>query len=126
MFGKVCPSCHKNFRIVDVKVDKHWNSYSVEPAYCYCPYCNAILRNVYPSTVDFVKHFKIIYILPFVCFFIFFGVGVATNTLGYVAPLMLLSFGGWLVKSSKLKDHRIIGWFLVILSAIVFVAFKSA
>ena len=123
MFDKICPSCHQNFRIEDVKVDEHWNKFSLEPAYCYCPHCNAILSNVYPRSVDFVKNLKLIYILPFVGFFIFFGVGVATNTLVYITPLMLIFFGAWLAKSAQLKDHRIIGWFLVILSVVVFAAF---
>lgn len=123
MFDKICPSCHQNFRIEDVKVDEHWNSFSTEPAYCYCPHCNAILSGMNPGSVDFVKHLKLIYILPFVGFFVFSLVGVATNTLGYIAPLMLLSFGAWLAKSAKLKDHRIIGWFLVVLSVVVFAAF---
>lgn len=123
MFDRICPSCHQNYRIADVKVDKHWNDSSLEPAYCYYPHCNAILRDVYPHSVDFVRHLKLIYIVPFVGFLVFSGIGVLTNTLEYIAPILILCFGAWLAKSAQLKDHRIIGWFLVILSVVVFAAF---
>ena len=121
MLDKVCAHCHRTYRIEDVKVDRHWNSWSFEPAYCHCPYGNSILMNIYPDSVDLAKHLKPIYIIGFVGFFACFELGVATDTLGYIAPLMLLCFGTWLAKSSPLKDHRIIGLLLVALSVFVFV-----
>ena len=119
MLAKVCAHCNRTFGIEDAKVDSHWNSWSLRPAYCYCPYCNVVLPDVYPRSVDFAKRLKPIYVLGLAAFFACFALGVATETLGYVAPFMLFCFGGWLARSAQLKDHRIIGWFLVTLSVLV-------
>jgi len=126
MFTKVCPHCSRAYRIEDVRIDKNWNRWSFEAAYCRCPYCSSVLPNVYPDSVDLIRHLKPKYILVFVAFFVFAGFGAITNTLGYIGPLLLVVFGAWLIKSAQLKDHRVIGWLLIGLSLIVFLAVNYA
>jgi hypothetical protein len=121
MSNNVCSRCQKTYRIKDVRVDAHWNSYSPEPAYCHCPHCDSVLEGVYPDTVDLARHLRLPYILIFAGFFFAFYLGVATDSLGYAMPLTLFLFGAWLAKSSLLKVHRIIGWILVGISITVFI-----
>jgi len=126
MLNKVCSHCQQTYSIKEVRVDSHWNSLSLEPAYCHCPHCDAVLADVYPDTVDLAKYLKPAYIFGLVGYFALFGLGTITDTLHYVAPLMLLLWGAWLAKSALFKDHRIIGWFLVGLSFIVVVGINYA
>ncbi len=52
--------------------------------------------------------------------------GVASGTLSYVGSLLVGGFGLWLALRSQLRDHRIIGWVLVLFSAGVLYAFSHA
>jgi hypothetical protein len=126
MLTKVCPHCSKTYRIEDVRVDENWNKWSFDAAYCHCPYCDSILPSVYPDTVDLARHLKPKYILVFVALFAAFGLGVITNTLEYIGSILCIVFGIWLAKTAQLKDHRVIGWFLIGLSVIVFLAVNYA
>jgi hypothetical protein len=96
-----------------VKVDEHWKDWTFKPAYCYCPHCNAKLKYLDGDSVDFAKHLKPVYVIPFIGVFVLALIAMATNSLEIVGPAMLGAFGVWLGKSSQLRDHRIIGWLLV-------------
>jgi hypothetical protein len=126
MFDKVCPHCQHAYRLEEVKFDRHWNTWSTEPAHAYCPHCDTILQGIHPDSVDLAKHFKPVYILGLIGFFVCFWLGAATNTLGLIGPLMLLGFGAWLARTAQLRDHRITGWFLIVVSVFVFVASLQA
>lgn len=59
-------------------------------------------------------------------FFMATFAGVASGTLNYVGPLLVGGFGLWLALRSQLRDHRIIGWVLVLISAGVLYVFNRA
>ena len=126
MFSKTCNHCNKSYQIEDVIVDEHWKSWSVKPAHCYCPHCKKILNNTYPDNVDFIKHLKPAYIIPFVGVLVASFISLATNTLDIVAPVMFAAFGLWLGKYSSLRDHRVIGWFFVGFSVFLYWVFNFA
>ena len=119
MFNKKCEHCGNKYNLKNVRVDEHWNTWTTKPVNCYCPHCNGVLERVRPDSVDFVKSMTLNNILIGILFFVFSLLGVATNTLEYVGPVMLLLLGAYLVIYSKLKDHRIIGWLLIILCIII-------
>lgn len=119
MFNKKCEHCGNSYNLKNVRVDEHWNTWTAEPVNCYCPHCNGVLERARPDSVDLAKKLTLNNILIGMLFFVFSLLGVATNTLEYVGPIMLLLFGAYLVIYSKSKDHRIIGWLLIILSVIV-------
>jgi hypothetical protein len=52
--------------------------------------------------------------------------GLLSDTLTYIGHLLVGGFGLWLAQSSQLRDHRIIGWVLVVISAVVLYAFNRA
>ena len=120
MLNNVCTHCQQRYHLKDVRVDLHWNSYSLEPVYCHCPHCDSVLEGVYPDSVDLAKHLKLPYMLIFICYFVAFCLGIVTGTLDYIAPLIFLLFGAWLAKSARLKDLRIIGWILIGISVTAF------
>jgi len=123
MLKKTCNHCHQGYRLEDVTVDEHANSWSFKPAYCYCPHCGSKL-NVDPDTVDLAKHFKPVYVIPFLACLLIAFITLATNGLHIAGPVMLGTYGFWLGKSSKLRDHRIIGWLLVVFSLFLLCAFN--
>jgi len=51
--------------------------------------------------------------------------GEATETLTYIAPIIIITFGFLLAKKSKLKDHRIIGWLLVALFSVLLITLNA-
>jgi hypothetical protein len=109
-----CDSCGKTFNLSEARLDEHWNDpWSTKPAGCYCPYCNHVLENVYPTTVDFARKLNKKNIIGALVFFSLWGVGLFSNTLNIIGPTTVLLFGGYLSKYSVRKDHRIIGWLLI-------------
>ena len=105
-------------------MDEHWNKWSFKPAYAYCPYCGASLNRVLPSSVDFARQFKPKNIGLLVLWFLLWGIGIVSGQLNYVGPAMVGGFGLWLGLQSKVRDHRIIGWFLVVLAGGILYAFN--
>ena len=84
------------------------------------------MAGVYGRSVDFARSLTRRNLLLAFVWFGLFGAGVASDTLTYAGPLMLAALGIWLAVSSTLRDHRIIGWFLVVVSGGVFVALGIA
>jgi len=122
MFTKKCNACGKSFHLRDVKVDEHWNSWSFEPAYCYCPHCDSRLQNINPSSVEFVNTLTPKNAIILFLFFFFSLFAVGTDTINITAPLMLMVLGLYLAKYSKSKDNRIAGVVLfVIFTAILII-----
>lgn len=113
MFDRTCESCGKRYRVEDARPDEHWRKWSLEPAYVRCPFCNAVVEGLSPDTVDFARYFKAQYIFGILLFFCVFLIGVVTETLSIVAPIILASYGVWLARTAHGRDHRIIGWVLV-------------
>jgi hypothetical protein len=117
MLEKTCPKCQKQFALADARMDEHWNKWSFKPAYCYCPRCGARLDDVHFDSVDLARHLTPRN-LAWAMFFLVatFG-GLVSGMLSYVGPLLIGGFGLSLARRSRLRDHRIIGWVLVIISA---------
>ena len=122
MLTKACEECERSFPLREAKIDDHQSRSSLEPDYAYCPFCGAILTGVYGRSVEFARSLTLRNLLLALAWFGLFGAGVASDTLTYAGPLMLAALGIWLAVSSSLRDHRIIGWFLVVISGGVFVA----
>lgn len=116
MFDRTCESCGKRYSVEDAKPDEHWKKWSFEPAYVHCPFCDAIVQGLNPETVEFAKYFKVQYVLGLILYFCVFFLGVVTETLSIIAPIALASYGAWLAKMARTRDHRIIGWVLVVSS----------
>lgn len=126
MLNKTCPKCQKQFALADVRMDEHWNKWSFKPAYCYCPHCGEQLDNVQFDSVDLARHLTPRNVV-WVAFFILAAfAGLVSGTLTYVGPLLVGGFGLWLASSSQLRDHRIIGWVLVLVSVAALYAFNRA
>lgn len=126
MLNKTCPKCQKQFALAEVRMDDHWNKWSLKPAHCYCPHCGERLDNVQFDSVDLARHLTPAN-LVWVAFFIVAAIaGLMSGTLNYVGPALVGGFGLWLARHSPLRDHRIIGWLLVLLSAGVLYAFNHA
>lgn len=122
MFKSKCDNCGQNYNIKNARVDEHWrNAWHDGAAYCYCPHCNEAIKYLKPETVELIQKltFTNITIIIFIFFTLF--IGEATETLTFVAPIVIASFGIFLIKKSKLKDHRIIGWLLTIISTILLI-----
>lgn len=113
MLTKTCNHCGKTYQLSNVRVDEHWNRWSTDPAYCYCPHCDARLDRVTPDIVDLAKHIKPRYITGFVGLFLIWFMGMVTNTLTLLGPVTILVYGAWLARSAKLRDHRVIGHLLI-------------
>ncbi len=126
MLEKTCPKCHKKFALADVRMDRHWNKWSLEPAYCYCPRCGERLSDVQFDSVDLARHLTPRNLFWAGLFVMATFAGVASGTLSYVGSLLVGGFGLWLALRSQLRDHRIIGWVLVLFSAGVLYAFSHA
>ncbi len=121
MFTNTCKSCGKRYALKDVRIDEHWNTWSLKPSHCHCPYCDIKLDNVRPSSVDLIRSITTTNITILVIFFALWAFGIATATLSYIAPSTIIIFGIFLAKSSKLNDHRIIGLVLAIIFSFVLV-----
>lgn len=98
-------------------MDEHWNKWSLKPAYCYCPHCGARLDDVQFDSVDLARHLTLRNIAWAMFFFAAVLGGLMSGTLNYVGPLLIGGFGLSLARRSRLRDHRIIGWMLVLISA---------
>lgn len=107
-------------------MDEHWNKWTLEPAYCYCPHCGDRLDRVGFDTVDLAKHLTPRNLVWVALYILATFAGLLTDTLTYIGPLLVGGFGLWLAHSSQLRDHRIIGWVLVVISAVVLYAFNRA
>jgi ABC-type dipeptide/oligopeptide/nickel transport system permease component len=105
-------------------MDEHWNKWSFKPAYCYCPYCGARLDQVQFDTVDLSRHLTPNNLARVAFFFVATFASLLSGTLNYVGPLLIGGFGLWLARSSRLRDHRVIGWVLVVTSAVVLYTFN--
>lgn len=123
MIRKTCPKCQSTFNLADARLDKHWNTWSAEPAYAYCPQCNARLDGVHFDSVDLARHLTPTNVLLVFIWFGLFAIGIATERLEYVGPVMIALFGLRLARTSSLRDHRIVGWFLVVVSGVSLYAF---
>lgn len=113
---KTCPKCHKSFPFGEARLDEHWNKWSFAPAYAYCPHCNERLDGVLFDSVDLARHLTPQNLLLAVVWFGLAAIGVVTASLSYIGPLMTAVVGLWLAKKSKVRDHCIIGWLLILLS----------
>lgn len=123
MIRKTCPKCQSTFNLADARLDKHGNSWSAEPAYAYCPQCNTRLDRVHSESVDFARNLTPKNVLLALIWFGLFAIGVATERLEYVGPVMIALMGLWLARTSSLRDHRIVGWFLIVVSGVSLCAF---
>lgn len=119
MFNRVCKNCGNSFRFEDVEIEERRSKWAHLQIACRCPHCKAELPNVRPDSVDLAKHLKLKYVLPFLLFFVVFALSIVFNILNYTSPLMVAIFGVWLAKTAKFKDHRIIGWFLIIVALLL-------
>lgn len=117
---KTCAKCQKSFPLEKARLDKHWNQSSCEAAYVSCPYCNERLEGVHFDSVDLVRHLTLKNILLAAVYIALTVTGLATSSLNYVAPAMIAAFGLWLSRTSRLRDHRIAGWVLMLSSAVIF------
>lgn len=117
-----CDYCGGKYQLADVRVDEHWReSWSWKPVYCYCPHCDAVLKNIRPDAVDLAKNLTVKNFVGVVLFFGFWLIGIVTSTLTYIGPVTVSLFGLYLVKYAKLKDHRLIGCLLIILGVFMLV-----
>jgi predicted amidophosphoribosyltransferase len=126
MLNKTCPKCQKQFALADARMDEHWNTWSLKPAYCYCPHCGERLDDVHFDSVDFARHLTARNLVWVAFLLLSTFTGLVSGTLTYVGPLLVGSFGLWLARSSQLRDHRIIGWVWVLISAAALYAFNRA
>lgn len=112
MFLKVkCESCGEKYRLTDAISDAS-DKY-------YCPFCNSEINNYYSEKIEFVKNWRF-YLLMLLGYIAASVIGLVTKTLNYVAPAMVAWFGILMATRSSLRDHRIIGLFLVFVAVIAF------
>lgn len=116
MIKKTCPKCRRSFPLGDARLDEHWNKWSFEPAYAYCPHCNERLEGVHLDSVDLARHLTMKNLLLAVAWLGLSAIGLVSGSLNYVAPAMIAGFGLWLARTSRLRDHRIVGWVLIVSS----------
>lgn len=127
MITKTCPSCRHDFPLGEARLDPNWNDpLSFKSAYAYCPHCGERLKGVHYDSVDLAKHLTIGNILVFFAFVILSVFGLATQSFSYIGPAMIGLFGFWLFRTSKLRDHRIVGGFLIVVAAGALYAFNVA
>ena len=124
MFRELCHNCEQSFHLSDAIVDEHWDSWSIEPAYCYCPNCKEKLIGLTPQRLQAAQIFS-----PtlFIGILLFLALGLAafsSNKPELVLMIGLSAFGTYLAKTSTLKDHRIIGWLLIGLSCGIYALIK--
>ncbi|MBC3808266.1 hypothetical protein H8K52_13010 [Undibacterium seohonense] len=117
---KRCGSCGVEYKLENVRVDDHWNKWTTEPAFCYCPHCDAKLDGVHPDSIDLAKHLTPTNVIIFIGLLIVFLIGTVTNTLLFSGTSSVIGFGLWLAAKSTVKDHRIIGWLLVGIAVTIF------
>lgn len=126
MLNKTCPKCQKQFALANVRMDEHWNKWSLKPAHCYCPHCGAQLDDVQFDSVDLARHLTPRNLVVVAFFIVATLAGLASGTLSYVGPALVGGFGLWLARNSQLRDHRVIGWILVLVSVGALYAFNFA
>jgi len=74
-----------------------------------------------PNAVELAKTLTPRNIVVFLAMAITWLLATATGTVSIVGPISVIFFGVFLAKSSPYRDHRIIGWFLIIVFATVLV-----
>jgi hypothetical protein len=126
MLTKTCPECRQRFALADARMDEHWNKASFDPAYCYCPHCGGRLEGVHFDSVELARILTPKYLVWALLVLGVAGVGLVSNPLGYVGPLLVGTFGLRLARRSRVRDHRIIGWVLVLIAASALYAFNPA
>lgn len=126
MLNKTCPTCQKQFALAEAHMDEHWNKWSFKPAHCYCPQCGERIDNVHFDSVDLARHLTPRNLVSVAFLFLVAFAGLVSGTLTYVGPLLVGGFGLWLARRSQLRDHRIIGWVLVLISAAALYAINGA
>ena len=114
MITKTCPKCQCTFNLADARLDEHWNTWSAEPANAYCPQCNERLDGVHFDSVDLARHLTLKNFLLVFAWLGLSAIGLATGNLEYIGPAMIALFGLWLARTSTLRDHQIVGWFLIV------------
>ena len=126
MFGIKCNDCKKRFSLKSIRVDEHWREATkLGRAYCYCPHCGSVLNYVKPDVVELAKKITFKNISIGILLFTLLLIGEATKTLTYIAPIIIITFGFFLTKKSKLKDHRIIGWLLIALFSALLITLNA-
>lgn len=126
MFTKSCPNCQKQFALANVRMDDHWSKWSLKPAHCYCPHCGAQLDDVQFDSVDLARHLTPRHLVSVAFFIVATLAGLASGTLSYVGPMLVGGFGLWLARNSSLRDHRVVGWILALVSVGALYAFVYA
>ena len=126
MLNTTCQKCHKQLALANVRLDEHWNKWSFKPAYCYCPHCGEQLDDVQFDSVDLARHLTLRNLVWVVLFLLAAFAGLVSGTLTYVGPLLVGGYGLWLARSSQLRDHRIVGWVLVLISVAALYVFNRA
>ena len=119
MFWHTCTECRERFPLAKAKLDPRWNSFSPDPAYAYCPHCEEILEGVSYKSVDLARTLTPRNAVLATAWLGLMSIGLVTGTLNYVGTLSILALGIVLVASSKARDHRVIGWILIVLSVAV-------
>jgi len=124
MLSATCNECDQTFPLREVKLDPHWKRPGFDPVYAYCPNCGHELDGVDYRSVDFARSMTPRNALIALVWFSLFGIGVLTDTLVTVGPIMVAAFGFWLALRSNSRDHKIIGWILVAIAGGVYVLSK--
>ncbi len=117
MLSATCDKCQRSFPLKDAELDPNWNRFSLDPLYVYCPHCKEKLEGVDYRSVDLARTITLRNALLGLVVFSLFGIGVFTETLAFLGPIMIAVMGLWLATTSRLRDHKIIGWLLLILAA---------
>ena len=125
MFKTRCESCDSLLHLRNVKLNPRWRLLSTQDDACYCPHCNHKLNNVMPNAVELAKTLSPKNIAVFFAIMILWLLAIATETVAIFGPVFIILFGIYLAKTSPYKDHRIIGWFLIIVFGVVFILSNS-
>lgn len=126
MFVTKCESCGELLHLREVKLDPRWRLLSTKDGDCYCPYCDTRLNNVVPNAVELARILTPKNILVFVLIVVIGLVAIATRSLSIVGPVLIILFGALLAKTSMHRDHRVIGWLLIIVfAALMFIKHGS-
>lgn len=78
------------------------------------------------DSVDLARHLTQKNLLWVIAWFGLYAIGLVTDTLNYVGPAMIAALGFWLTRTSKLSDHRIVGWLLILVSVSILYAINYA
>ena len=121
MLSASCTKCNESFPLKLAKLDPHWKRPSLDAVTVYCPRCEAELEDVDYRSVDFARSVTLRKVLAALVWFSLFGLGVLTDTLRTMGPILVAGIGLWLAMTSISVDHKRIGWVLVVIAGGIYV-----